>query len=66
MSNNVEILNVAESVAKDKGLSKSFIIASIENALADAAKKKYGIQNDIKAEIDLSNGEIRLSQVFKI
>ena len=44
MSNiNIEILQIAEAVAKEKGLSRDIIISSMERAIESAGRKIYSI-----------------------
>ena len=67
MSNtDVEIIQIAESIAKEKGLPRELIISSMEQAIEGAAKKKYGYQNAIKAKINLNNGSIKLYKLFQV
>jgi N utilization substance protein A len=67
MSNiNIEILQIAEAVAKEKGLSRDIIISSMERAIESAGRKKYGQENNIKAEINQSNGSVRLYRIFDV
>jgi N utilization substance protein A len=63
---NIEILQIAESVAKDKGLSRDIIITSMERAIESAGRKKYGQKHNIKAEINHNTGAIRLYKLFDI
>ncbi len=60
ITGNTEILQVAEAVAREKGLQKESVIEAMEQALQSAGKKKYGHDNEIKAEIDRKSGGIRL------
>jgi N utilization substance protein A len=67
MSNiNIEILQIAEAVAKEKGLSRDIIISSMERAIESAGRKKYGQEHNIKAQINQNNGAVRLYRVFDV
>ena len=55
-----EILHVTEAVARDKGISKESIIEALEEAVAMAAKRKYGANIKIKASINRNLGNIEL------
>ncbi|MCP5361718.1 MAG: transcription termination/antitermination protein NusA [Hyphomicrobiales bacterium] len=57
---NVEILQVAEAVAREKGLQKETVIEALEQAIQSAGRKKYGHENEIRAEIDRKSGAIQL------
>ena len=55
-----ELLYVADAVARDKGISKESIIKALEDAIATAAKRKYGSNINVKALINRSFGNIEL------
>ncbi|AAU04009.1 transcription termination factor NusA [Rickettsia typhi] len=68
MSNiyNVEILQIIDSVAREKGISKEILIATVEQAIQVAGRKKYGNEYNIKAQINRKTGEINLLRILKI
>ena len=55
-----ELLQVADTVARDKGIDRDEVIDAMEQAIQKAGRSKYGQEYDIRAEIDRRNGEIRL------
>src|SRR5512135_3612032 len=55
-----ELLQVADTVARDKGIDKDEVLEAMEQAIQKAGRSKYGQEYDIRAEIDRRNGEIRL------
>src|SRR6267154_1597730 len=55
-----ELLQVADSVARDKGIDRDEVLEAMEQAVQKAGRSKYGQEYDIRAEIDRRNGEIRL------
>lgn len=55
-----ELLQVADSVARDKGIERDEVIEAMEQAIQKAGRSKYGQEYDIRAEIDRKSGEIRL------
>src|SRR5246127_5458567 len=55
-----ELLQVADTVARDKGIDRDEVIEAMEQAIPKAGRSKYGQEYDIRAEIDRRNGEIRL------
>ena len=55
-----ELLQVAETVARDKGIDRDEVLEAMEQAVQKAGRSKYGQEYDIRAEIDRRNGEIRL------
>lgn len=63
---NSEIMQVAEAVAREKGINKDAVIEAMEHAIETAGKRKYGHKHNIKAEIDRKNGKVNLYRVFNI
>jgi transcription termination/antitermination protein NusA len=55
-----ELLQVADTVARDKGIDRDEVLEAMEQAIQKAGRSKYGQDYDIRAEIDRVNGEIRL------
>ena len=55
-----ELLQVADTVARDKGIDRDEVLEAMEQAIQKAGRSKYGQEYDIRAEIDRRNGEIRL------
>src|SRR5438067_8449629 len=55
-----ELLQVADTVTRDKGIDKDEVLEEMEQAIQKAGRSKYGLEYDIRAEIDRRNGEIRL------
>ena len=55
-----ELLQVADTVARDKGIDRDEVLEAMEQAIQKAGRSKYGQDYDIRAEIDRTNGEIRL------
>ncbi|MCR9257894.1 MAG: transcription termination factor NusA [Alphaproteobacteria bacterium] len=61
-----ELLQVADTVAREKGIEREEVLMAMEMAIQKAGRSKYGQENDIRAEIDRKNGEIRLMRVRTI
>jgi N utilization substance protein A len=55
-----ELLQVADTVARDKGIDRDEVLDAMEQAIQKAGRSKYGQEYDIRAEIDRKSGEIRL------
>jgi transcription termination/antitermination protein NusA len=62
-ANRLELLQIADAVAREKTIDKQVVIAAMEEAIQKAAKSRYGAENDIKAEIDAKTGETRLHRL---
>lgn len=55
-----EIILIVEDVSRVKGISKEAVFCALEDAVRVAARRKYGSENSIKAEIDRRTGEIKI------
>ena len=62
-ANRLELLQIADAVAREKSIDKQVVIAAMEEAIQKAAKSRYGQDNEIKAEIDAKTGETRLHRL---
>lgn len=61
-----ELLQVADIVAREKGIERHEVLEAMEQAVQKAAKAKYGFEKDIRANIDPSTGEIILEKCLTI
>ena len=57
-----ELLLVAETVAREKGIEREDVILAMEQAIQKAAKAKYGMERDIRAYIDRTTGEVDIQK----
>ncbi|MEM7680237.1 MAG: transcription termination factor NusA, partial [Pseudomonadota bacterium] len=62
----MEILQVADNVAREKGIDREIVIEALEEAIQKAGRTKYGQDYDIRAEIDRKTGDISLKRVRTI
>lgn len=58
----VEILQVADAVAREKNIDKEIVIQAIEQAIQKAGRSKYGHEHDIRCHIDRRTGETELKR----
>ncbi len=65
-ANRLELLQIAEAVAREKSIDKAIVISAMEDAIQKAAKSRYGMENEIRAEIEPKTGEIRLSRLLEV
>jgi N utilization substance protein A len=65
-ANRLELLQIAESVAREKSIDRTIVIAAMEDAIQKAAKSRYGSENELRAEIDSETGEIQLTRLLEI
>src|SRR5271157_525517 len=61
-ANKLELLQIADAVAREKSIDRSIVIHAMEDAIAKAARSRYGSETDVHAEIDPKKGELRLSR----
>ncbi len=59
---NVEMLQVAEAVAREKSVDRELVMDAMEQAMKTAARRTYPGKN-VEAEIDRETGELRLFHV---
>jgi N utilization substance protein A len=62
-ANRLELLQIAEAVAREKNIDKEIVIASIEEAIQKAARTRYGAEHDIRVNIDPRTGETAITRV---
>ncbi len=61
-----ELLRVADAVAQEKGISAEEVLQAMEQAIQTAARRKYGQEHEIVAEIDRKTGELRLYRELEV
>jgi len=61
-----ELLQVADTVARDKSIDRDEVLEAMEQAIQKAGRSKYGQEYDIRAEIDRKNGEIKLMRFRQV
>ena len=65
-ANRLELIQIADAVAREKSIDKSLVIEAMEDALARAARSRYGHETNIKAEINPKTGETRLWRLLEV
>ncbi len=61
-ANRLELLQIAEAVAREKNIDREIVIEAIEEAIQKGAKSRYGAHHDIRAKIDHKTGELSLTR----
>ena len=56
-ANRLELLQIAEAVAREKAIDKEIVIEAIEEAIQKGARARYGAEHDIRVKIDPKTGE---------
>ena len=62
----LEMLQVADMVAREKGIEREEVLEAMEQAIQKAGRAKYGLEHDIRAEIDRKTGEIKLLRYMQV
>ncbi|KQZ05763.1 transcription elongation factor NusA [Caulobacter sp. Root1455] len=65
-ANRLELLQIADAVAREKGIEKEVVIEAIEDALQKAARARYGAEHDIRVKIDPRTGETTQKRVIEV
>lgn len=62
-ANQLELLQTAEAVAREKMIDPGLVIEAMEESLARAAKSRYGAEMDIRVKIDRKTGRATFTRV---
>ena len=62
-ANQLELLQTAEAVAREKMIDPDLVIQAMEDSLARAAKSRYGAEMDIRVSIDRKTGRASFTRV---
>ena len=60
------MLQVANNVSQEKSIDKDAVFEAMEQALEKAARVKYGVDRDIRVQIDRETGDIKLNSFLKV
>ena len=62
-ANQLELLQTAEAVAREKMIDPGLVVEAMEESLARAAKSRYGSEMDIRVHIDRKTGRAMFTRV---
>jgi N utilization substance protein A len=65
-ANRLELLQIADAVAREKAIDRGIVIAAMEDAIQKAARSRYGSETEVRAEINPKTGELRLSRLLLV
>ncbi len=65
-ANKLELIQIADAVAREKSIDRALVIDAMEDALARAARSRYGHETLVKAEINPATGEMRLWRLLEV
>lgn len=61
-----ELLQVADTVAREKSIDREEVLNAMEQAIQKAAKAKYGHESDIRAIVNRSTGEVSILKYLTV
>ena len=61
-ANRLELLQIADAVAREKLIDPGLVIEAMEESMAKATRHRYGTEYDIRAHIDRKTGELTLTR----
>ncbi len=62
----MELLHVADAVAREKNIERDEVLEAMEQAIQKAGRAKYGFEHDIRASIDRRTGEVKLQRFMEV
>ena len=65
-ANRLELLQIADAVAREKSIEREVVIEAIEEAIQKAARTRYGAEHDIRVHIDPKTGETEIIRVVTV
>ena len=65
-ANRLELLQIAEAVAREKNIDREIVIEAIEEAIQKGARSRYGAEHDIRVKIDQKTGETIVKRVITV
>jgi len=65
-ANRLELLQIADAVAREKSIPRETVLQSMEDALQKAARSRYGQETEVRAEINPKTGELRFSRLMLV
>lgn len=64
--NIIPLKREIEQIAKDKGIGRETIVEALEEAMRQAARKRYGQEKEIEARFNAETGEIELFEFREV
>ncbi|NDA46029.1 MAG: transcription termination/antitermination protein NusA [Alphaproteobacteria bacterium] len=65
-ANRLELLQIADAVAREKSIPREIVLSAMEDALQRAARSRYGQETEVRAEINPKTGELRFSRLLLV
>jgi N utilization substance protein A len=65
-ANKLELLQIAQAVAQEKSIDKKIVLDAMADAIEKAAKLRYGLETDVRCQINDQTGEMKLQRYLKV
>jgi len=65
-ANRLELLQIADAVAREKSIEREIVIEAMADAIQKAARSRYGSESNIRVDINPKTGEIRLQRLLEV
>ncbi|MGI9352812.1 MAG: transcription termination factor NusA [Rhizobiaceae bacterium] len=65
-ANRLELLQIADAVAREKAIDKEIVISAMANAIEKAAKSRYGQDTNVHVQVDSKTGDINLKRLLEV
>ena len=65
-ANRLELLQIADAVAREKAIDKEIVINAMANAIEKAAKSRYGQEPNVHVNVDTKTGDINLKRLLEV
>jgi transcription termination/antitermination protein NusA len=65
-ANRLELLQIADAVAREKSIDKDIVITAMADAIQKAARSRYGQETNIRADINPNTGEMKLQRLLEV
>ncbi|MEO5364446.1 MAG: transcription termination factor NusA [Magnetococcus sp. DMHC-8] len=63
---SVEIVQIAEQLAREKGIKREVVIEAMEVAIQTASRKKYGAHKNIHVKFEYKSGDFIINQLREV
>jgi N utilization substance protein A len=65
-ANRLELMQIADAVAREKSIDRKIVIDAMADSIEKAAKSRYGLETNIRADINEKTGEIKLQRLLEV
>ena len=65
-ANRLELIQIADAVAREKSIDKDIVIEAMADAIQKAARSRYGQETVIRTDINPNTGEMKLKRLVEV